>query len=125
MKSRSSTRCSEDPGRSGVVSAGAAAFAPAEVRDPAATFYWLDGQPRDRINGQVALMRVVTRVPTTMGSACAKDVSSTTRPIGALMRPAVVNETFATRLPGRSAIGARFKCGQLNEKGLLVPSSAS
>src|SRR5438552_14308667 len=69
--------------------------------------------------GQVALMRVVTR-----------DYFST---IGARLREgrffeitdrrsdspvAIVNETFANRhFPGRPAVGARFKYGQLDDKG--------
>src|SRR5437667_3729250 len=103
----------------GVVNAGASSQLPLRVKDPQATFYLLAGQSKESIPGQVALMRVVTR-----------DYFST---IGARLREgrffevsdrrsespvAIVNESFANRnFPGRSAIGARFKYGQLNEKG--------
>jgi putative ABC transport system permease protein len=76
-------------------------------------------QSRDRIPEQVALTRVVSR--------------DYFRTIGARLREgrffeisdrqsespvAIVNETFAGRnFPGRSALGAQFKFGQLNEKG--------
>jgi putative ABC transport system permease protein len=103
----------------GVVSAGACNELPLRTNDAVATFYWLNGQSRDEIPGQVALMRVVTRgyLPT----------------IGARLREgrffdgndrrsdapvAIVNETFANRhFPGRSALGERFKYGQLDDKG--------
>lgn len=103
----------------GVVDAGASSQIPLKVMDPQATFYWLAGQSRDRIPGQVALMRVVTR--------------DYFRAIGATLREgrffdgsdrrsespaAIVNESFANRnYPGRSAIGERFKYGQLDDKG--------
>jgi putative ABC transport system permease protein len=103
----------------GVVSAGASSQIPLKVMDPQATFYWLAGQSQDSIPGQVALLRVVTR--------------DYFRTIGARLREgrffensdrrsespvAIVNESFANRnFPGRSAIGERFKFGQLNEKG--------
>jgi len=103
----------------GVESAGASSQIPLKVMDAQATFYWLAGQSRDRIPGQVALMRVVTR--------------DYFRTIGARLREgrffentdrrsespvAIVNESFANRnFPGRPAIGARFKFGQLDEEG--------
>ena len=103
----------------GVVSAGASNELPLRVHDAAATFYWLDGQSRDLINGQVALMRVVTRdYFSTIGAGLREGrfFDSTDRRSGPPV--AVVNETFAKRhFPGRSAIGTRFKYGQLNDKG--------
>jgi predicted permease len=87
--------------------------------DTQATSYLLEGQPKESSREQVALMRVVTR-----------DYFST---VGARLREgrffeisdrrsdspaAIVNESFANRhFAGRSTIGARFKYGQLNEKG--------
>jgi predicted permease len=102
----------------GVVNAGAISRIPLTVTDQA-TFYLLAGQPRNADSGQVALTRVVSR-----------DYFQT---IGAHLREgrffelsdrrsdspvAIVNETFADgNFPGRSPLGARFKFGQLNEKG--------
>ena len=102
----------------GVVNAGAISRIPLTVNDQA-TFYLLAGQSEDGIPGQVALMRVVTRdyFPT-IGARLREgrffDISDrrSESPV------AIVNETFANRnFPGRSALGARFKFGQLNEKG--------
>src|SRR5262245_17644037 len=103
----------------GVVNAGATSQMPLTVNNTHATFYLLAGQSKNSIPGQVALMRVVSR-----------DYFPT---IGARLREgrffemfdrrsetpvAIVNESFANRnFPGRSAIGARFQYGQLNEKG--------
>jgi len=103
----------------GVGNAGASSKLPLKVNASDATFYLLAGQSESSIPGQVALIRVVTReyFPT----------------IRALLREgrffeisdrrsdspvAIVNESFADRnFPGRSAIGVRFKFGELNEKG--------
>jgi len=103
----------------GVVKAGATSQIPLKVNDPQATFYLLAGQSKDSMPGQVALMRVVSRdyLPT-IGARLREgrffDISDqrSESPL------AIVNESFANRnFPGRSAIGARFKYGQLNEKG--------
>ncbi len=103
----------------GVVNAGATSRLPLRINDPFATFYLFEGQSKDQMPGQVALMRVVTH-----------DYFAT---IGARLREgrffemfdrrgatpvAIVNETFANRhFVGRSAIGARFKYGNLDDKG--------
>src|SRR6266536_3152740 len=103
----------------GVVNAGASSQIPLKVMDPQATFYLLDGQSRDRISGQVALMHVVTRdyLPT-IGARLREGrfFENSDRRSGSPV--AIVNESFANRhFAGRSAIGARFQYGQLNEKG--------
>lgn len=84
-----------------------------------ATFYWLAGQPRDRIADQVALFRVITRgyfetVGATLRDGRAFDISERRSDAPA----AIVNESFADRhFSGRSAIGARFKFGDTGDKG--------
>ena len=103
----------------GVVNAGASSQIPLRVMDPQATFYWLAGQSEDKIPGQVALMRVVTRdyLPT-IGARLREGrfFENSDRRLGPPV--AIVNESFANRhFAGRSAIGARFQYGQLNEKG--------
>jgi len=87
--------------------------------DAQATFYLRAGQSRDKIAGQVALMRVVTRdyLPT-IGARLSEGrfFENSDRRSGSPV--AIVNESFANRhFAGRSAIGARFQYGQLNEKG--------
>jgi putative ABC transport system permease protein len=103
----------------GVVNAGATSQMPLRHMDGQATFYWLEGQTRDKIRGQVALMRVVTReYLQTIGATLREGrfFDATDRQGGMLV--AIVNESFADRnFPGRSALGARFKYGQLNDKG--------
>jgi len=102
----------------GVVNAAAISRIPLTATDQA-TFYWLANQSRDNIPQQAALTRLVSR-----------DYFAT---IGARLREgrffeisdrrsdapvAIVSETFADRnFPGRSALGAKFKFGQMNEKG--------
>jgi putative ABC transport system permease protein len=103
----------------GVVSAGASNELPLRTHDAVATFYWIDGQPRDRVSDQVGQMRVVTRdYFSTIGASLREgrffdgDDRRTGIPV------AVVNETFANRhFPGRSPLGARFKYGRLDDKG--------
>jgi predicted permease len=101
----------------GVVHAAAISRIPLTATDQA-TFYLLAGQSRDRIPDQVALFRVVTR-----------DYFQT---IGARLREGrffeisdrrsetpvvIVNDSFANlHFPGRSALGAHIKVGQLGEK---------
>ncbi|HEY3886005.1 MAG TPA: ABC transporter permease, partial [Vicinamibacterales bacterium] len=102
----------------GVVSAGASNELPLRAHDAVATFYWLEGQPRREANTQVAQMRVVTRdYFSTIGATLSEGrwFESTDRRSDAPV--AIVNETFAHRsFAGRSAIGARFKYGQFDEK---------
>jgi putative ABC transport system permease protein len=103
----------------GVDNAGASSQIPLRVKDPQATFYLLAGQSLDRIPGQVALMRVVTRdyFPT-IGARLREGRFFEISDRRSESPVAIVNESFANRnFPGRSAIGARFQYGQLNEKG--------
>lgn len=103
----------------GVVNAGASNELPLRSLDAVATFYWIEGQSRKEANTQVAQMRVVTRdYFSTIGATLnegrwfkATDRRSDT-PV------AIVNETFARRqFAGGSAIGARFKYGEFDDKG--------
>jgi predicted permease len=103
----------------GVVNAGASSQIPLREKDPQATFYLLEGQSMDRRAGQVALMRVVTRdyLPT-IGARLREGRFFEISDRRGGLPVAIVNETFANRnFPARSAVGARFKYGQLNEKG--------
>jgi putative ABC transport system permease protein len=103
----------------GVMHVGATSQLPLPTSDTQATLYLLEGQTSDRVPGQVALMRVVTRdYFATLGAGLREGrfFDRSDRRSGS---PAViVNETFANRhFAGRSPIGARIKYGQLNEKG--------
>ena len=103
----------------GVVNAAATSQIPLKVNDPQATFYLLAGQSRESIRGQVALMRVVTReyFPT-IGARLREGRFFELSDQRSGLRVAIVNETFANRnFPGRSALGARFQYGQLNDQG--------
>lgn len=84
-----------------------------------ATFYLLEGQPRDSFAGQVALVRNVSREYfETVGARLREG-----RRFNAFDRKsdspvAIVNEAFADRnYPGQSPLGKRFKFGSLGEKG--------
>ena len=103
----------------GVVNAGATSQVPLKINDPQATFYLLAGQSKDSIRGQVALMRTVSRdYLLTIGARLREGRFFETSDLGSELPVAIVNESFANRnFPGRSAIGARFQYGQLNEKG--------
>jgi putative ABC transport system permease protein len=103
----------------GVVNAGATSQIPLRINDPQATFYLLDGQSRDSIPGQVALMRVVTRdYLSTIGARLRDGRFFEMSDQRSVLPVAIVNETFANRaFPGHSAIGARFQYGRLNDKG--------
>ncbi len=103
----------------GVLSAGASSTIPLKVHDANATFYLLDGQSMDSTSTQVALMRVVTRdyFPT-IGARLREGRFFDASDRRSDSPVAIVNETFANRhFPGRSAVGARFKYGQLDDKG--------
>jgi putative ABC transport system permease protein len=103
----------------GVVNAGASSKLPLAVNDSEATFYLLAGQAQDSFPKQVAQFRVVTReyfqtIRAQLREGRFFDMSDrhSNSPV------AIVNEAFANRnFPGRSAIGARFQLGELNEKG--------
>jgi len=103
----------------GVVNAGATSQMPLTVNNTHATFYLLAGQSKDRIPEQVALLRIVTRdyFPT-IGARLREGRFFEISDRRSESPVAIVNESFANRnYPGRSAIDARFKYGQLNEKG--------
>jgi putative ABC transport system permease protein len=103
----------------GVVNAGASSQIPLKVMDTNATFYWLAGQPKDRISEQVALIRVVSRdYFATIGARLREGRFFETSDRRSDSPVVIVNESFANRaFPGRSAIGARFQFGEINEKG--------
>jgi predicted permease len=102
----------------GVVNAGAISRIPLTATDQA-TFYLLAGQSRDRVPDQVALFRVVTRdyFPT-IGARLREGRFFEISDRRSESPVAIVNESFANRsFPRRSALGARFKFGQLDEEG--------
>jgi putative ABC transport system permease protein len=102
----------------GVTGAAAISRIPLTPADQA-TFYLFPGQSEDKIPGQVALFRVVTRdyFPT-MGARLREGRFFETSDQGSALPAAIVNETFARRnFPGRSPLGERLKFGQLDEKG--------
>ncbi|HEV7499697.1 MAG TPA: ABC transporter permease, partial [Vicinamibacteria bacterium] len=102
----------------GVTGAAAISRIPLTPADQA-TFYLFPGQSEDKIPGQVALFRVVTRdyFPT-MGARLREGRFFETSDQGSVLPAAIVNETFARRnFPGRSPLGERLKFGQLDEKG--------
>jgi putative ABC transport system permease protein len=103
----------------GVVSAGATSQIPLKNMDAAATFYRLQGQSNDQTKGQVALMRSVTHeYLQTIGARLREGRFLQSSDRRSESPVAVVNESFANRnFPGRSAIGAQFKYGNLGDKG--------
>jgi putative ABC transport system permease protein len=102
----------------GVINTGAVSRIPF-TNTADATFYLLDGQSRDSIPKQVALMRNVSRdYLATIGASLVEgrffDISDqkSDSPV------AIVNELFAKRhFPGSSPLGKRFKYGALGPKG--------
>jgi predicted permease len=103
----------------GVVNAGATSQIPLKNMDAQATFYWLQGQTKDQVKGQVALMRTVTHeYLQTIGARLREGRFLESSDRRSESPVAVVNESFANRsFPGRSAIGAQFKYGNLGDKG--------
>jgi predicted permease len=103
----------------GVVNAGATSQFPLTVNNSHATFYLFAGQSSARSHDQVALMRVVSRdYFRTIGAGLREGRFFDSSDRRSESPVAIVNESFAKRnFPGRSAIGARFQYGQLNEKG--------
>ena len=102
----------------GVINAGAINRIPfTNVAD--ATFYWLEGQPRDNIPRQVALMRNVSRDYFATVGATLRDGRFFSEADQASRLPlAIVNEPFAARhFRGRSPLGQRFKFGATGDKG--------
>jgi predicted permease len=103
----------------GVINAGATSQLPLKPNDPTATFYWIAGQPQDKIRGQVALIRLVTRdyFPT-IGARLREGRFFKLSDRRSDVQVAIVNDTFANRnFAGRSAIGALFKFGNTGDKG--------
>jgi putative ABC transport system permease protein len=84
-----------------------------------ATFYLLEGQPKDAFAGQVALVRNVSRdYFATVGAQLSEGRSFTSSDRKSDAPVAIVNEPFARRnFPGRSPLGRRFKFGSLGDKG--------
>ena len=103
----------------GVVNAGATSQIPLKNMDAQATFYWLQGQTKDQVKGQVALMRTVTHeYLQTIGARLREGRFLESSDRRSESPVAIVNESFANRnFPGRSAIGAQFKYGNLGDKG--------
>ena len=102
----------------GVINAGAISRIPLTVTDQA-TFYLLAGQSGDEFAGQAALTRVVSRdYFQTVGARLREGRFFEISDLRSDSPAAIVNDTFADRnFPGRSPLGARFKFGELNEKG--------
>jgi putative ABC transport system permease protein len=102
----------------GVVNAGAISRIPfTNFAD--ATFYWLEGQPRDQISKQVALMRNVSRdYFATVGASLQEGRFFSEADQASKLPLAIVNEPFAARhFRGRSPVGQRFKFGNTGDKG--------
>ncbi len=102
----------------GVVNAGAINRIPfTNVAD--ATFYWLEGQARDNIRRQVALMRNVSRdYFATVGASVLEGRFFSAADQASKLPLAIINETFASRhFQGRSPLGQRFKFGSTGDKG--------
>ena len=102
----------------GVVSAGAINLIPF-TNFATATFYLLEGQPKDGFAGQVALIRNVSRdYFGTIGAQLREGRFFTASDRKSSLRVAVVNEPFANRhFAGRSPLGQRFKFGELDDDG--------
>ena len=102
----------------GVVSAGAINVIPF-TNFASATFYLLEGQSRDRIPGQVALVRNISPdYFATVGAQLREGRSFGGSDQRSSPPVAVVNEFFANRhFRDRPAVGQRFKFGNLGDKG--------
>jgi putative ABC transport system permease protein len=84
-----------------------------------ATFYWLEGQSRDDIPKQVALIRNVSSgYFETIGASLDEGRFFSAADRTSQLPVAIVNETFARRhYQGRSPLGQRFKFGATGEQG--------
>ena len=84
-----------------------------------ATFYLLEGQPKDGFAGQVALVRNVSRdYLATVGASLREGRFFNTSDRRSTSPVAIVNEPFVKRhFPGRSPLGKRFKFGELDDEG--------
>ncbi|HMJ62256.1 MAG TPA: ABC transporter permease, partial [Bryobacteraceae bacterium] len=102
----------------GVINAGAISRIPfTNFAD--ATFYLLEGQSRNAIPNQVALMRNVSRdYFATVGARLREGRFFSTSDKKSDSPVAIINEPLANRqFPGQSALGRRLKFGNLNDKG--------
>jgi predicted permease len=102
----------------GVINAGAINRIP--LTDfAAATFYWLEGQPRSSIPQQIALFRDVSRdYFATVGATLHDGRFFTATDQASKLPLAIVNEPLAARhFQGQSPLGRRFKFGNTGEKG--------
>jgi putative ABC transport system permease protein len=102
----------------GVTSAGSINLIPF-TNFASATFYLLEGQPKDGFAGQVALIRNVSRdYFATIGAQLREGRPFTAADRRTSPPVAIVNETFANRhFAGGSPLGQRFKFGSLGDKG--------
>ncbi|HEX6642020.1 MAG TPA: ABC transporter permease, partial [Thermoanaerobaculia bacterium] len=102
----------------GVISAGFINLIPFSNRANA-TFYQLEGQSRDRVKHQVALIRnVSTSYFATIGAQLREGRHFDTSDRKSAAPVAIVNEAFANRNFGKeSPLGKRFKFGNLGDKG--------
>jgi putative ABC transport system permease protein len=102
----------------GVISAGAISRIPL-TQIAGTTRYVFRGQPSADSRTQDALSRVVTRdYFATVGAGLREGRFFDSSDRRSDSPAAIVNESFADRnFPGRSAIGAQFKFGRLNDKG--------
>ena len=102
----------------GVVSAGSINIIPF-TNFANATFYLLEGQPKDSFAGQVALIRNVSRgYLETIGARLREGRFFTASDRTSSLRVAIVNEPFANRhFAGQSPLGQRFKFGELGDNG--------
>jgi predicted permease len=84
-----------------------------------ATFYLLEGQSRNMIPGQVALMRNVSPgYFATVGARLREGRFFGASDQKSEAPAAIINEPLANRhFPGQSPLGRRLRFGQLNEKG--------
>jgi putative ABC transport system permease protein len=102
----------------GVISAGSINLIPF-TNFASATFYRLEGQPKDSFAKQVALIRNVSRdYFATVGARLREGRFFSASDHKSDSPVAIVNEPFANRhFAGRSPLGQRFKFGSLGEKG--------
>ena len=112
----------------GVVNAGATSQIPLKNMDAQATFYWLQGQTKDQVKGQVALMRIVTpRVPADDRRASPRRAGSSRARTGVPSRPwpsSTSPSPTGTFLDARrSARGSNMETSATKATG--TPSSAS
>jgi putative ABC transport system permease protein len=103
----------------GVLNAGGTSTLPLTPHDATATFYKFAGQTQDEVSGQVALIRFVTRdYLATMGARMREGRFFDVSDPRSESKMVIVNESFANRnFSGHSALGERFKFGNLGDQG--------